>query len=125
MRYWIILDGLVAQSESLGDLLVDLSLDDQSQILISGGAGTGKSSIAGHFVAEAGGRRERSQYVALEESQSEIVRNMKSIGIQLAPLLARDMLCFHVSRPTAQGLEMPSALSSDGTPVLTISLEAR
>jgi circadian clock protein KaiC len=77
-----------------------------STILLSGGAGTGKSSIAGHFVAEAGGRRERSLYVALEESQSEIVRNMKSIGIQLAPLIARDMLRFHVSRPTAQGLEM-------------------
>ena len=77
-----------------------------STILLSGGAGTGKSSIAGHFVAEAGGRRERSLYVALEESQSEIVRNMKSIGIQLAPLVARDMLRFHVSRPTAQGLEL-------------------
>jgi len=77
-----------------------------STALISGGAGTGKSSIAGHFVAEAGGRRERSLYVALEESQSEIVRNMKSIGLQLAPLLASDMLRFHVSRPTAQGLEM-------------------
>ena len=77
-----------------------------STVLISGGAGTGKSSIAGHFVAEAGGRRERSLYIALEESQSEIVRNMKSIGIQLAPLVVRDMLRFHVSRPTAQGLEM-------------------
>jgi circadian clock protein KaiC len=77
-----------------------------STILLSGGAGTGKSSIAGHFVAEAGDRRERSLYVALEESQSEIVRNMKSIGIQLAPLVAKDMLRFHVSRPTAQGLEM-------------------
>jgi circadian clock protein KaiC len=77
-----------------------------STILVSGGAGTGKSSIAGHFVAEAGGRRERSLYVALEESQSEIVRNMKSIGIQLAPLVAKDILRFHVSRPTAHGLEM-------------------
>jgi circadian clock protein KaiC len=77
-----------------------------STIMLSGGAGTGKSSIAGHFVAEAGGRGERSLYVALEESQSEIVRNMKSIGIQLAPLVAKDTLRFHVSRPTAQGLEM-------------------
>ena len=77
-----------------------------STILLSGGAGTGKSSIAGHFVAEAGSRRERSLYIALEESQSEIVRNMRSIGIQLAPLVAKEMLRFHVSRPTAQGLEM-------------------
>jgi circadian clock protein KaiC len=84
-----------------------------STILISGGAGTGKSSIAGHFVGEAGGRRERSLYIALEESASEIVRNMKSIGIELAPLVAKDMLRFHVSRPTAQGLETHLAAIHD------------
>jgi circadian clock protein KaiC len=77
-----------------------------STILVSGAAGTGKSSIAGHFVAESGRRGERSLYIALEESQSEIVRNMKSIGIHMAPLMAKDILRFHVSRPTAQGLEM-------------------
>jgi circadian clock protein KaiC len=77
-----------------------------STILLSGAAGTGKSNIAGHFVAEAGRRGERSLYIALEESQSEIVRNMKSIGINLAPLLARDIVRFHVSRPTTYGLEM-------------------
>jgi len=77
-----------------------------STILVSGSAGTGKSSIAGHFVAESGRRGERSLYIALEESQSEIVRNMRSIGIRLAPLLAADTLRFHVSRPTAHGLEM-------------------
>ncbi len=77
-----------------------------STILLSGGAGTGKSSIVGHFVAESGRRGERSLFVALEESQSEIVRNTKSVGISLAPLLAKDMLRFHVSRPTARGLEM-------------------
>jgi circadian clock protein KaiC len=77
-----------------------------STILLSGAAGTGKSSIAGHFVAESGRRGERSLYIALEESQSEIVRNMKSIGIHMAPLVAKDILRFQVSRPTAQGLEM-------------------
>ena len=77
-----------------------------STILVSGAAGTGKSSIAGHFVAESGRHGDRSLYIALEESQSEIVRNMKSIGIQLAPLVAKKILRFHVSRPTAHGLEM-------------------
>jgi circadian clock protein KaiC len=77
-----------------------------STILLSGGAGTGKSSVAGHFVAEAGRRHERSLYVAFEESQSEIVRNMRSVGMQLAPLVTRDALRFYVSRPTAHGLEM-------------------
>lgn len=77
-----------------------------STVLLSGAAGTGKSNIAGHFVAEAGRRGERSLYIALEESQSEIVRNIKSIGIELAPLVAKDILRFHVSRPNAHGLEM-------------------
>ena len=57
-------------------------------------------------MAEARRRGERSLYVAFEESQSEIVRNMKSIGIDLAPIVARDILRFHISRPTAYGLEM-------------------
>jgi circadian clock protein KaiC len=77
-----------------------------STILLSGAAGTAKSSIAGHFVAESCRRGERSLYVALEESQSSIIRNMKSIGIALAPMVAKNLLHFHVSRPTAQGLEM-------------------
>lgn len=77
-----------------------------STILFSGSAGTGKSSLAGHFVAAAGKRKERTLYVAFEESQSEIVRNLKSIGIQLAPLIAKGMVRFHVSRPAAYGLEM-------------------
>jgi circadian clock protein KaiC len=77
-----------------------------STILLSGSAGTGKSSFAGHFVAESGRRRERSLYIAFEESESEIVRNMTSVGIRLAPLIAKDLLRFHVSRPTSHGLEM-------------------
>ncbi len=81
-----------------------------STVLLSGAAGTGKSNIAGHFIAEAGRRGERSLYVALEESQSEIVRNMKSIGIDLAPLMAKNILRFHVSRPAAHGLELHLAL---------------
>jgi len=76
-----------------------------STILVSGSAGTGKSNIASHFVAAAGRRGERSLYVALEESQSEIVRNAKSIGIRLAPLVAKGILRFHVARPTELGLE--------------------
>jgi len=81
-----------------------------STILLSGTAGTGKSSIAGHFVADASRRGERSLYVALEESQSEITRNLKSIGVGLAPLVSQDLVRFHVARPTEHGLEMHLAL---------------
>jgi circadian clock protein KaiC len=77
-----------------------------STVLISGGPGTGKSNLAAHFVAESGRRGGRSLYIALEESQSEIVRNVKSIGVNLAPLLLKDQLRFLVSRASAHGLEM-------------------
>lgn len=77
-----------------------------STILISGGAGTGKSSFAGTFAAAAGKRKERTLYIAFEESQSEIVRNLHSVGIRLAPLVARGIVRFHASRPVAHGLEI-------------------
>lgn len=77
-----------------------------STMMLSGGAGTGKSGFAGHFVAAAGQRNERTLYIALEESQSEITRNLKSTGIQLAPLIAKGIVRFHVTRPAAHGLEM-------------------
>ena len=80
-----------------------------STILISGAAGTGKSILAAHFVAEVAHRGERSLYVALEESQSEICRNMKSVDIHLAPLMVQGTLGFLESRPIAHGLEVQLA----------------
>ena len=77
-----------------------------STVLISGSAGTGKSGLAGSFIAAAAQRNERSLYIALEESQSEIVRNLQSIGVRLTPLISKDIERFHVSRPSAYGLEM-------------------
>ena len=76
-----------------------------SSILISGTAGSGKSSIAAHFAAAACARGERCLYLAFEESKAQIVRNMRSIGIDLEPALARGLLHLEASRPTSQGLE--------------------
>ncbi len=77
-----------------------------STILISGAAGTGKSTLAGQLVAAATRRRERCLYVALEQSQSETVRNMTSVGVDLSTPVAKDLLRFYTSRPTAHGLEL-------------------
>jgi len=77
-----------------------------SSILISGTAGVGKTSVASAFVNAAARRGERSLYFAFEESQSQILRNMRSIGINLAPWVNRGLLQFHAARPTVQGLEM-------------------
>jgi circadian clock protein KaiC len=77
-----------------------------STILVSGSAGTGKSTLAGQLATAAALRRERCLYVALEQSQSETMRNITSIGVDLSPHVASDLLRFHTSRPTAHGLEL-------------------
>ena len=77
-----------------------------SSILLSGTAGTGKSSLSASFVNAAGKRGERCLYFAFEESANQILRNMCSIGIDLEPHVKKGLLQFHVARPTVYGLEM-------------------
>lgn len=77
-----------------------------SSVLISGTAGTGKSSLAAHFADAACGRGERALYFAFEESPNQIMRNMRSIGIDLLPWVQKGLLRFEANRPTFAGLEM-------------------
>ncbi|MBK5963282.1 KaiC 1 [Thiocystis minor] len=77
-----------------------------SSILVSGTAGTGKSSLAGHFAVAACQRGERVLYFAFEESASQIMRNLRSIGIDLEPWVRQGLLQFEATRPTFVGLEM-------------------
>ena len=77
-----------------------------SSILLSGTAGTGKSSLAAAFVEAACRRGEHCLYFAFEESSSQILRNMRSIGIDLAPHTKKGLLHFHNVRPSQYGLEM-------------------
>ena len=76
-----------------------------SSILMSGTAGTGKTSVAAHFVDAACRRGERCLYFAFEESPRQIVRNMRSIGIDLEPWVTKGLLQFHAARPTYGGIE--------------------
>jgi circadian clock protein KaiC len=77
-----------------------------SSILVSGTAGTGKTSIAAHFAHETARRGERCLYLAFEESPSQLIRNMQSIGVNLEPFVKKGILKVHSSRPTLHGLEM-------------------
>jgi circadian clock protein KaiC len=77
-----------------------------SSVLISGTAGTGKSSLAAHFVDAACRRGERVLFFAFEESASQIIRNMRSIGIDLSPWVQKGLLQFQANRPTSAGLEL-------------------
>jgi circadian clock protein KaiC len=76
-----------------------------STVLVSGTAGTGKTSIAAQFVEAACRRKERVLYFTFEESPSQLVRNMRSIGIDLGPWLEKGLLQFLATRPTLYGLE--------------------
>lgn len=76
-----------------------------SSILLSGSSGVGKTSVAAHFVDAACRRGERSLYFAFEESPRQIVRNMRSIGIDLEPWTRKGLLQFQAARPTYGGIE--------------------
>jgi circadian clock protein KaiC len=81
-----------------------------STILISGTAGTGKTSLAAHVVDAACRRGERSLYFSFEESPAQLIRNMRSIGLNLETWTRKNLLQFHSSRASFYGLEMHLAI---------------
>lgn len=77
-----------------------------STILLSGTAGTGKSTIAAQFAEAACKRKERAIYFAFEESPQQILRNMRQAGIDLEPCINDKSLLIRSERPSQLGLEM-------------------
>src|SRR5580658_10347873 len=77
-----------------------------SSVLISGTAGIGKTSLACHAADACCRRGERCLYFAFEESEAQLLRNMRSIGLDLQPWVKKGLLRFHTGRPTMNGLEM-------------------
>jgi len=76
-----------------------------SSILVSGMAGSGKSTVAAHFVDTTCAAGHRCIYFAMEESSSQIIRNMHSVGIDLQKWVDRKLLRFSARRPSLFGLE--------------------
>lgn len=76
-----------------------------STILVSGTAGTGKTSVASQLVEAACKRGERVLFFTYEESPGQLVRNMHSIGINLETWVGKGLLQFHATHPTLYGLE--------------------
>jgi circadian clock protein KaiC len=76
-----------------------------STILVSGTAGTGKTSLGVHFLDAACRRGERCLCFLFEESPQQLLRNMRSIGINLEPWVTAGLLQFHADRPSRYGLE--------------------
>ncbi|MCV2485223.1 circadian clock protein KaiC [Flavobacterium sp. SH_e] len=77
-----------------------------SNILVSGTAGTAKTTVASYFANEQCKKKERTIYFAFEESPQQLVRNMKSIGIDLEKHIKGGLLQIHSSRPSLNGLEL-------------------
>ena len=76
-----------------------------STVLLSGTAGTGKTTMAAHFVEAACRRGERCLYFLFEESPQQLIRNMRNAGVELAKWVDKGMLELHADRPNRHGLE--------------------
>jgi circadian clock protein KaiC len=77
-----------------------------SSVLVSGTAGTGKTSIAAYFASAMSARGERCLFFSFEEGQNQLVRNLRSIGLDLERWINQGLLRIHSSRPSRYGLEM-------------------
>ncbi|WP_259092257.1 circadian clock protein KaiC [Mucilaginibacter dorajii] len=91
---------------ALDDMLGGKGFFKGSSVLVSGTAGTGKTSIAAYFANETCSQGKKCLYFAFEESPKQIVRNMKSINVDLQKHIDKGSLQFFASRPTLYGLEM-------------------
>jgi circadian clock protein KaiC len=92
--------------KDLDDMLEGKGFYRGSSILVSGTAGSGKSSLAAYFAQQTCRDGERCLYVALEESPAQAMRNMRSIGVDLEKQVRKGLLRFEAWRPTQSGLEM-------------------
>jgi circadian clock protein KaiC len=90
----------------LDEMLGGLGYYRGSAVLLSGTAGTGKTTVAAHLARASCARGERCLFFSFEESASQILRNMRTIGVDLQPYLRKELLCIHSARPTVYGLEM-------------------
>jgi len=91
---------------SLDEMLGGKGFFKGSSILVSGSSGTGKTSIAGYFADATCRRNERCLFFAFEESPKQIIRNLRSIGLDLDRHVKSGLLDFQSFRPGLHGLEM-------------------
>jgi len=90
---------------ALDDMLGGKGFYRGSTVLLSGTAGTGKTTLAAHFVDAACRRGEKCLYFLFEESPQQMIRNMRSAGVDIARWVEKGLLQFHADRPNRHGLE--------------------
>jgi circadian clock protein KaiC len=106
LEYQVSTERISSGVPGIDEMLGGLGYYRGSTVLLTGTAGTGKSSVAAHLAQATCARSERCLFFAFEESASQIVRNMRTLGIDLQPFMRKDLLRIHCSRPTVHGLEM-------------------
>lgn len=92
--------------EQLDNMLGGGGLFVGSSVLISGSSGTGKTTLAAHIAHAACSHGERCLYFAFEESEKQLVRNLRSVGVDLSRWIDSNLLQCVCARPTLCGLEM-------------------
>jgi circadian clock protein KaiC len=92
--------------QGLDEMLGGKGFYKGSSVLINGTAGTAKTTFLSSFADETCKGKKRCLYFAFEESEKQLLRNMKQIGIDLEPHVKKGLLKIHASRPTVHGLEM-------------------
>ncbi len=96
--------------KGLDEMLGGKGIYRGSSILVSGTPGTGKTILGGHFAQASCQRGERCLFFSFEESQKQILRNLRSVGVDLQPWINQGLLRFETTRPNAHGLEMHLAI---------------
>jgi circadian clock protein KaiC len=84
-----------------------------STLMVSGTAGTGKTSLGAHVVNSACERGEQALMVLLEESPEQMLRNMRSLGLDLRPWVEKGLLRIWAARPSSTGLETHLAILAE------------
>ena len=106
LTHTVSVDRVSTGVKELDDMLEGKGYYRGTTVLVSGTAGSGKSSLAAQFAAQTCSSGRKCLYVAFEESPSQIIRNMRSIGVDLEKPATSGRLLLQAWRPTQSGLEM-------------------
>jgi circadian clock protein KaiC len=105
LRHTVSDDRISTGIERLDGMLGGLGAYRGSSVLVSGGAGTGKSTMVAQFCDASCARGEPVLYIAFEESEPQIIRNMATVGLDLDRWVRAGLLKFHCVRPSVLGME--------------------